>query len=145
MVNSSPSTLKNPGASHPVTKTLHTWRELLPAGSSRAYHVEPPLAPGIIAHFKLDDYKTFQESSRWLHQQHGCTRAACWFPSRKNRVTGSVASSQLTSLNGKVNRSFLLHKQKASVRHITLLCGEPTSLGGFSRYRYWLSESSSTV
>lgn len=60
------------------------WRELLPAGSSRAYQAEPPLAPGIIVHFKLDDYRTFQESSRWLHQQSWYTCAVCSFPSRKS-------------------------------------------------------------
>lgn len=100
------------------------------------------LAPGIIARFKLDDYQTFQESSRWLHQQSRCTRAVCWFPSRRSHVTGSVASSQLADLNGKSTQSFLLHKQKTSSQLIKRLCGEPITLTGFSRYRYWLSKSS---
>lgn len=72
-------------------------------------------APGIIAHFKLADYKTFQESSRR--------------PQSAVLVYSLCASFSLKTATKKI---FLLHEQKASIQHTKLLFSterSPLSVG----------------
>lgn len=122
-----------------ITQSLHTQKSwsLSPCHKNTA-HVERTAAscelqslpyraspaPGIIARFKLDDYKTFQESSRWLHQQCWCTHAVCWFPS-KSHAMGSDQSEQKKYIGHSCyrNRKHPYSTSDSSVESLQLLVG----------------------
>lgn len=114
------------------------WRELLPAASSRAYHTEPPWLQALLPVSNSMTTKHFRNHPGGFISSAGAHMLCAGFLPEKVMLWALWPQASWPVWTEKVHRSFLLHKQKASLQHIKLLCEELTTLGGFSRYRYWL-------
>lgn len=119
------------------------WRELLPTGSSRAYQAEHFWLQALLPVSNSMTTKHFRNHPGGFISSAGAHALSLVSLQKKFMLRALWPQASWPVWMEKMHRSFQLHKQKASIDHIKLLCAEPITLSEFLRYRYWLSKSSS--